>query len=81
MQALDYPALDIFRPPLIAGERADKRGGEGLAIALFKYLPKNWLAAYRPMTGAQIAAAMVAAAQQTASGVRVHRLRFDFLVS
>lgn len=70
-----YQTLDIFHPPLIAGERADRRLAERLAIALFRCLPHNWLGSYRPMTGAQIAERMIAVAQHQTHGVQLHRLR------
>lgn len=69
-----YPVLDIFHPPLIAGERPDKRTGERLMIAVFRHLPPSWFAAYRPMSGAEIAACIIDVAQQAGQGVHTHRL-------
>lgn len=75
LRACAYPALDIFHPPLIAGERADKRRAETLAIRLFACLPRGWLADWRPMSGSAIAQEIIAAAQHRTDGTRIHRLR------
>lgn len=75
LRACDYPALDIFHPPIIVGDRPDQRRGEAWAIRVYKWLPRSVLPSYRPMTGDAIAAAMIAVARQGGLGTQVHRLR------
>ncbi|SUO93963.1 NAD(P)H-binding protein [Suttonella ornithocola] len=72
LKALNFASLQIVRPALIVGERADKRRAEQFFIWLFNHLPKNWLRAYRPMSGAEIARIMIEQAQRPLNGVEIY---------
>jgi len=66
--ALDYPSLMLVRPGLIDGERAQKRAGEGRALAVSRLLrpllPMKW----RPSRATRIADALVDAALHPSPG-------------
>ena len=69
------PALHLFRPSLILGERSDRRVGERAAAALMKLTSPIWngrLSAYRAIPAAFIAKAMVRIALAGAGGVHVY---------
>ena len=70
-----FRAMHIFRPSLLLGERAAPRPGERLgavALGALRPLLRGPLRKYRPVTGAAVAAAMLQAASDDCSGVRVH---------
>ena len=70
-----FRAIHIFRPSLLLGERARPRLGERLGavgLGLLRPLLRGPLLKYRPVTGAAVAAAMLRAAANDGSGVRVH---------
>jgi uncharacterized protein YbjT (DUF2867 family) len=67
LRRLGWPSLAIFRPSLIAGDRAEPRPLERFAEHVLRFAPAHW----RPVTASSIAAAMVETAVQQAAGVTV----------
>lgn len=72
---LAYDSVDIFRPSLLVGLRAEKRRGEALGIAVTRAM--SWamvggLRAYRPVEASRVAAAMVQAVLHATPGRHVH---------
>jgi uncharacterized protein YbjT (DUF2867 family) len=65
--ALGYPSVTIARPSILLGERAERRPGEELAKTIGWLVPSRW----RPVRGAQVAAALVRAAHAGAPGVQI----------
>ena len=64
LTALGYPALHIFRPGLLLGQRAESRPREALGIALAPFLNPLMLGpakAYRGIPADTVAAAMISA--------------------
>jgi uncharacterized protein YbjT (DUF2867 family) len=65
LRDLGLPALHIFRPSLLLGQRSEYRSGEQLSAALMKPLSKLMLGPlrkYRPVEAERVAQAMVNAA-------------------
>lgn len=74
LRSLGLPALYLFRPSLILGDRGERRFGEGLGASLAKAAPwlfAGRLAAYKPVEAAVIARAMAAAALRKEPGQEV----------
>lgn len=75
--ALGYPRLSVFRPSFLVGQRSQQRLGEAVGIQLSGLLApllRGPLSALHPIAGAEVAAAMVAAANQTwPDGCQVYR--------
>jgi uncharacterized protein YbjT (DUF2867 family) len=69
--ALGFQTAIAFRPSLLAGDRAEHRLGERVALALLQ--PVRWLvpAKYRPVAAAAVARAMVAYARRGLAGYHV----------
>jgi len=67
LRRMGWPSLAIFRPSVIAGERDESRPLERLSEHLLRFAPATW----RPVSAADIAAAMVATALRSPSGVTV----------
>lgn len=69
--ALRFRAVIAFRPSLLAGERAESRVGERVALALLQ--PARWLVPrkYRPVADRQVARAMVAYAKRGLAGFHI----------
>ncbi|MEO8344521.1 MAG: NAD-dependent epimerase/dehydratase family protein [Betaproteobacteria bacterium] len=69
--ALGFGAAIAFRPSLLAGERAEHRLGEHLALTLLR--PVGWLvpAKYRPVADRAVARAMVNCAKRGLAGFHV----------
>ena len=67
LQAMGWPSLAIFRPSVIAGKRAESRPMERLSQHLLQVAP----ASLRPVSAADIAAAMLAVAADSPPGVTV----------
>jgi uncharacterized protein YbjT (DUF2867 family) len=61
--ALGFRRVSILRPGPLAGERAERRRGEEITAAVLRILPR-WraLSAVRPVEGADVARAAIAAA-------------------
>ena len=75
IEKLGFESLQIVHPPLIRGKREHFRLGESLAILLFRLIPNFWLKTYRPMSGAQIAEAIILRAQSPNLGVEIYEPR------
>ena len=72
---LSYRTVHIFRPSLLLGERAERRLGEGVGIAVSRVvspLMVGPLRKYRPIAADAVAAAMVRAALGGKPGVIIH---------
>ncbi|MCM2313253.1 MAG: NAD(P)H-binding protein [Steroidobacteraceae bacterium] len=67
LRAMDWPSLAIFRPSVIAGERAESRPLERLSEQVLRFAPATW----RPVAASDIAAAMVATALRAPPGCTV----------
>ena len=75
LRALQLPALHIFRPSLLLGERSEVRVGESIGIKLAPVLGVllvGPLRKYRAIEGRVVAKAMYRVAQGGASGVHVY---------
>nr|MBP3724690.1 NAD(P)H-binding protein [Campylobacter sp.] len=72
--AQNYETTQIFAPPLIKGERKDKRTMEKIMINFYELFPKSWFDNY-PMSGKEIAKQIVKAAKTSEKGVKFYRLR------
>ena len=70
----NYETTQIFAPPLIKGERKDKRIMEKLMVNFYELFPKSWFKNY-PMTGEDIAKEMIKAAKIAEKGVKFYRLK------
>jgi uncharacterized protein YbjT (DUF2867 family) len=71
---LTFSAVNIFRPSLLLGERAELRFGEQVAERLLRYssfLLAGPLSKYRPVPAATIAAAMVRVAKEGRRGIHI----------
>jgi uncharacterized protein YbjT (DUF2867 family) len=71
LQNLPLRELDIFRPSLLLGERADFRLGERVA-SRFAFAMVGPLAKYKPIHAATVARAMVRVAGGTATASTAH---------
>ena len=67
LQQMGWPSLGIFRPSVIAGERAEPRPLERVSEHLLRFAPATW----RPVPAAEIAAAMVNVALRSTLGVTI----------
>jgi uncharacterized protein YbjT (DUF2867 family) len=71
LAGVGYPALHIFRPSILLGDRKEKRTGEKIAQNVMKMvspLMVSKLRNYRPIYGKTVAEAMLVAAQQKRQG-------------
>ncbi len=68
---LDYPALIIFRPSLLLGERKESRSGEGFATIIMKTFDFLIPAKYKAIKGETVADAMLAMAQKGVTGKEI----------
>ena len=66
---LDYPALLIFRPSLLLGQRRDFRLGERVGEGFMRLLAPLIPAKYRAIEASNVAAAMIRYAGKEESGV------------
>jgi uncharacterized protein YbjT (DUF2867 family) len=69
LAALDYPALLIFRPSLLMGQRRDFRLGERVGEGFMRLLAPLIPAKYRAIEASKVAAAMIKYAKKGESGV------------
>jgi len=67
VRALGYPSVTILRPSLLVGQRRDVRPAELIGRWIGLLVPGRW----RPVQASDVAAAIVAAAREPASGVTV----------
>lgn len=65
--ALGYPSLTIAQPSLLLGDRSEHRAGEEWGKRLAWLIPAPW----KPVQAAQVAAGLVQALHNPASGVAV----------
>ena len=75
VRQVPFRAIHLFRPSLLLGERAQPRLGERVGAAVLGALTpllRGPLRQYRPVSSAAVAAAMLRAAAESGSGVRVH---------
>jgi uncharacterized protein YbjT (DUF2867 family) len=77
VSALGFARVSIFRPSLLVGERAEQRPGEAVGLRLSGLIApflRGPLRSMHPVRGADVAAAMVAAARAgSPDGVTVYR--------
>ena len=74
VKGLGFDGVALFRPSLLVGERAESRPAERAAIVasgLFSWAMVGPLARWRPVPAEAVAAAMVAVASETLTGVRI----------
>lgn len=71
LSALNYPALLIFRPSLLLGNRGENRFGEKFAEGAMKLLNPLIPAKYKGIEGSKVANAMVTTMQQGLTGKHV----------
>jgi len=69
---LSFPAVHIFRPSLLLGDRTEHRAGEGAATSFFKLFGFLIPAKYKAIDSLKVARAMVAFAKETDSGFYFH---------
>jgi uncharacterized protein YbjT (DUF2867 family) len=78
-RGLGFDCLSIFQPSFLTGERSELRRGEALGIrlaALAAPFLRGPLSATHPVAGADVAAAMIAAAaNEKATGTRIYRYK------
>jgi uncharacterized protein YbjT (DUF2867 family) len=72
--ALGHPGLDIFRPSLLLGPRADRRPAEAIAQALMPLVNPLLPTRYRAVDHAAVAGAMLAAARLPPERQRIHHV-------
>lgn len=75
LTGIGFGALDVFRPGLLLGERAERRAGEGLAMLLDPFvrtLLRGGLRRFAGVPAEQVATAIVVALGHAQPGVRFH---------
>lgn len=75
LKRLNFEVTHIFQPSILMGERSENRLGERIGIAVSRVLDNvvgDNLGRYRPVSGQQVAQAMVMAAQKTQEGIHVY---------
>jgi uncharacterized protein YbjT (DUF2867 family) len=75
VRKLPYRAVQIFRPSLLLGKRAEFRLGERIAVLVAPVMPlllPGKLRKYRPITAGSVARAMVNIAREAPRGTNVH---------
>jgi uncharacterized protein YbjT (DUF2867 family) len=73
--ALPFEGRQIFRPSILVGERAERRAGESLGIAVMRgtaFAMVGPLRKYRPIAAATVAEAMVRVALRASRGVYIY---------
>lgn len=78
VKAMGYPALHIFKPSLLLGNRKEFRLGERIAAVVMKLIKPvlaGGLSRYKPISGNSVAKAMRAAAFSDQSGIQEHEYR------
>jgi uncharacterized protein YbjT (DUF2867 family) len=73
--ALPFESIHIFRPSVLLGKRKEFRLGEriaGVMIRAASFLLAGGWRKYKPITGEQVARAMVAAANKEISGIHLY---------
>lgn len=75
LKKMELPALHIFRPSLLLGDRKEFRLGEKAAsmiAPIFKPLLRGGMKKYQPIQAEQVAKAMYTAAQSESDGIQVY---------
>lgn len=75
LKKMELPALHIFRPSLLLGDRKEFRLGEkaaSLISPVFSPLLRGGMKKYKPIQAEQVAQAMFAAAQSESDGVHIY---------
>lgn len=75
VSSLGFPAVHIFRPSLLLGDRKESRTGEKAAqviMPLLSFLLIGQLAKYKPVSAAQVAEAMLIASKANAKGTNIY---------
>lgn len=72
LRALDFPALLIFRPSLLLGDRSENRLGERLAEGAMRLLSPLIPAKYKGIEATKVANAMLTTTQQDLAGQHVY---------
>lgn len=71
LTGLNYPALLIFRPSLLLGNRPEKRLGEGIGAGFMRLFGPLVPARYRGIEVGKVANAMLATMQQSLTGKHI----------
>jgi len=66
--AIGFETVGIFRPSLLAGERAEWRAGEHVALAALKFVNVLIPEKYRPVPASAVARCMISTAKSAGSG-------------
>ncbi len=70
VQALPFKQITIIRPGQLAGNRAEKRKSEKIALSIMYFINKlGLLKRYKPIQAYQVARAMINAAENKNSGI------------
>ncbi len=72
IKLLPLKAVHIYRPAVLAGNRAEKRLAEALAIALFRLVNPILPAKYRSIPAATVAAAMITQSLSGETGAHIY---------
>ena len=75
ISALGMTTVGIFRPSILLGNRKEFRLGELFGKAIFRFISPFFvgpLRKYKPISGKDVAKAMVAAAKQARSGILIY---------
>lgn len=75
LRQLDFAALHIFQPSVLAGPRVENRLGERLGLTVMNFLGPLIPARSRPMPIATLAEALIEAAASDERGTQVHTYR------
>jgi uncharacterized protein YbjT (DUF2867 family) len=78
VKAMRFASVNTFQPGFLMGSRAERRAGEGVALALARALQFVFiggLSKYRPIEASTVAAAMIAAVKRAEPGR--HTYLFD----
>lgn len=73
--ALPFESIHIFRPSILLGKRTEFRLGENIGkviVKIFSFLLIGAWRKYKPITAAQVAQSMVAAANKEVAGVHMY---------
>lgn len=73
VRALAFERMLMIHPPIIMGQRADKRLAETVSARILLRLPATWLPTLRPMSGDAIARAVCGFAQHTQHGCFIRK--------
>ena len=75
VQTLGIPAVSIFRPSMLMGNRQESRPMETVAQVMMKPLSFLFPSNYKPIAALDVAKAMIEACKQNRKGFRVYHYR------